>query len=144
MEAVAARRQLISSRPDVKILFPFRHQISHPLFLCERRRKEKAIKKKCRKGDAKRGLFEKSPLLNSPKNFLAAGAGMLGVCTQSSVSADQPRRKAVFEKSPLLNSPKNFLAAGAGMLGECTQSNVPAYSPRRKAAAVHSSPHFPA
>ena len=64
---------------------------------------------------------------------MAAGAGMLGVCTQSSVSADQPRRKAVFEKSPLLNSPKNFLAAGAGMLGERTQSNVPAYSPRRKA-----------
>ena len=37
--------------------------------------KEKEAKRKCRKGDAKRGLFEKSPLLNSPKNFLATHTG---------------------------------------------------------------------
>ena len=42
----------------------------------------------------KRGLFEKSPLLNSPKNFPATVDGMSGVCTQSNASAVQPRRKA--------------------------------------------------
>ena len=45
-----------------------------------------------RAGARKRGLFEKSPLLNSRKNFSATGAGMSGVCTQSSVPAYQPRR----------------------------------------------------
>ena len=44
-------------------------------------------------GCEKRGLFEKSPLLNSRKNFLTTGAGMLGVCTQSNVSACSPHRK---------------------------------------------------
>ena len=43
---------------------------------------------------AKRGLFEKSPLLNSRKNFSANGAGKLGERTQSDVSAYSPRRKA--------------------------------------------------
>ncbi len=44
-EAVVALRQLISSRLDVKLLYPLHHQIFYPLFLCERRRKEKAIKR---------------------------------------------------------------------------------------------------
>ncbi len=44
-------------------------------------------------GCEKRGLFEKSPLLNSRKNFSATGAGMLGERTQSNAPADQPRRK---------------------------------------------------
>ena len=42
---------------------------------------KKSYQKKRRKGDAKRGLFEKSPLLNSRKNFPATVDGTFGVCT---------------------------------------------------------------
>ncbi len=55
--------------PDVKLLFPFRRQILHPLFLCERRRKEKANKKKRQKETRQRKLFEKSFLWNPSKTF---------------------------------------------------------------------------
>ena len=47
-----------------------------------------------RRRRAKRGVFGKSPLLNSRKNFWATVAGMSGERTQSDVSAYSPRRKA--------------------------------------------------
>ena len=59
----------LPSRPGVKILFPLLHQILHPLFLCERRRKEKANKKKRQKETRQRKLFEKSFLWNPSKTF---------------------------------------------------------------------------
>ena len=39
-------------------------------------------KENAEKETRKRGLFEKSPLLNSPKNFPTTVNGMSGVCTQ--------------------------------------------------------------
>ena len=69
---------------------------------------------------AKRGLFEKSPLLNSRKNFWAAGAE-LWVCAPK------------VARQPISRTAGAPAAGGAGMSGERTQSDVSAYSPRRKA-----------
>ena len=63
-----ALRQLISSRPDKKTLFPLLCQTPYPLFFAGRRRKEK-LTKETPKGDALRGLFEKSPLKIPEKLF---------------------------------------------------------------------------
>ena len=64
----------ICPRLDVKILFLLFYQIPCPLFLCERRRKEKAIKKKRQRGDAQEGTFYKKSPLDSLKNFYTAHA----------------------------------------------------------------------
>ena len=103
--------------PGVKKMPPRRMGFGLPGALS----KEKEAKRKCRKGDTKRGLFEKSPLLNSRKNFPAADAGTLGVCTQSNVSAGQPHRKvpppeAVSARRPpecRANVPKNYALSSA-------------------------------
>ena len=68
--------------------------------------------------------MKKAPF-ESPKNFLATGAG-------DWVSAPKVARQLFsptaggFEKTPL-KSPKNFLATATGMSVERTQSNVSAF-----------------
>ncbi len=76
-----AKRMRINNKPGKNEYAIFEEQLSFS--------GESAFR---RAGARKRGLFEKSPLLNSRKNFSATGAGMFGVCTQSSAPAYQPRR----------------------------------------------------
>ena len=65
----------ICPRPDVKLLFLLLYQIFCSLFLCRKEAQRKSYQKETPKGKAKRGLFEKSPLLNSRKNFSTVYAG---------------------------------------------------------------------
>ena len=61
------------TRPDVKNLFPFHHQVSYPLFLCRCRRKKKLSKRNA-KGETRKGGFLKKAPFKSRKNFSATGA----------------------------------------------------------------------
>ena len=60
--------------PDVKLLFHYFIRFHTRFFFVSAGAKKKLSKRNAVKETRKRGLFEKSPLLNSPKNFSATVA----------------------------------------------------------------------
>ena len=141
--------------------FYYIYQTPYPLFLWERRLKEKANKKKRQRGDAKRGLFEKSPLLTPAKTFRQLPPECRASAPKASYQPIRPAARRFLKKAPF-KSPKNFRTlspvirrahpklrtslfappqGGAGMLGApfivltFPQSNRKGYKNRRWKAA---------
>ena len=82
------------------------------VFLCRCRRKEKLSKETPLRETRKRGLFEKSPLLNSPKNFYTAHAKHW-VCVPKAA------------RQPFSPRQRRYPQGGAGMSGERSRNGAP-------------------
>ena len=134
-----ALRQLISSRPDKKTLFPLLCQTPYPLFFAGRRRKEKLTKETpFSKGNflkkVSSGLFQKlshNRCREVGGRTPAPASGMCGKRTQSAATAIQPHRRwfskvfagvrgRLFQKAPPSRpslSPARTMSPGAASCG---------------------------